>query len=838
MAEEPRGEEPEREGEPRRERPRRGRERGGRRERPAPAEDVPDPEPALEPVGQGMPPIAAAAPTGGNLVFDADNEAYVFTAGRVNYRIWVGREVGGLLVVDGRVDDGEWEPLLTEAGIFYRAAEGGVLGPVAARELVEVVEFRHAWRGRILTLRYTERGEEQTLKRTLILRLVGRSLSLAVAAAGTHALRNYAGFTLGAIAPGGRRVDVPGAMDPLFGLPGGGFFSAYLDRRLGNATAAPDGGAFYRPNTEGRILPVSETFYLTLSPDPLEPLADVPATPGPHLGELARRLVLDFWSEAPYAEDAENLEQLERYGIRDLALVYRNWQRFGYRRRPPCLYPANDARGSNEQFRALVEQVTRRGWLCALPEEYASITPDSPYWDPKVVAKASDGHPRPGHDGGYAVAADRMLEFARLETTKIARNFRPNAAYADRHVGWNPEEGLHQVDSDAGSRHARSMAAAIRATASLLTFLRDIHGGPLLGEGGAGAERFDSQWAGLVDAAERPLDGGAEAPLVVDYELRHLNPVMPGFGVGLYRNFFGSEVDPDTTDWDAYRAREVALGRLGYLGSYGLRPKNPLCWAPLGATDRAISEYFLLRALQECSLASPVVEIAYRVEGELVPLAEALRRGADLTRVQVWRRHASGLEVWVNTEARTAWRVRAGRNDYELPPNGWLAWAPDGSLLAYSALVVGNRVDVCLCSDYSFLDVRGDVARRIEGITTDGAVALIRRPDLPRREVVLVGGRTLTVEDEQYRLSERADVNFRVPSEAEVEIAVLASESGKPVLVGFPAYSPAWQEGPWTVTEWLEGDWRRTSAQVQPTKTGAQLGRARPGGRFRVRLGG
>src|SRR5262249_2837263 len=158
------------------------------------------------------------------------------------------------------------------------------------------------------------------------------------------------------------------------------------------------------------------------------------------------------------------------------------------------------------------------------------LHPDSPYWDPKVVAKGSDGMLREAPEGGCPVAANRMLDFARLESTKIQRNYPVNAAFADGHVGWSPEEGLRQVDADASNRGAASVSAALRATQSLLRFLRDVHGGPLFGTSGAGSERFDTQWTGVVDLAERPLDGGCQAPLVVDYELLHLNPRMLAFG--------------------------------------------------------------------------------------------------------------------------------------------------------------------------------------------------------------------------------------------------------------------------------------------------------------------
>ena len=113
--------------------------------------------------------------------------------------------------------------------------------------------------------------------------------------------------------------------------------------------------------------------------------------------------------------DAERLRCLERYGLRDLAVIYRNWQQFGYRNRQPSLYPADPSRGRNQLFRQLVEQAQEFGWLFALREEYASITPDSPYWDPKVTAKASDGKMRPL---GIPTMKDRAMQALHL----LARN--------------------------------------------------------------------------------------------------------------------------------------------------------------------------------------------------------------------------------------------------------------------------------------------------------------------------------------------------------------------------------------------------------------------------------
>src|SRR5205085_9465097 len=137
-----------------------------------------------------------------------------------------------------------------------------------------------------------------------------------------------------------------------------------------------------------------------------------------------------------------------------------------------------------------------------------------------------------------------------------------------------------------------------------------------------------------------------------------------------------------------------------------------------------------------------------------------------------------------------------------------------------------------------FLNTRSDVARRIEGITCDGVAALIQGSVPGRRDVVMVACRSLAFGDDAYRLSERGDLSIRHRTDSEVEIMVLDTESGKPALVNFPTFAPAWEFGPVDVLEWTDGQWRRSVAQVQSTRTGLQLGRASPGIVYRLRLAG
>src|SRR5262249_11974888 len=146
----------------------------------------------------------------------------------------------------------------------------------------------------------------------------------------------------------------------------------------------------------------------------------------------------------------------------------------------------------------------------------------------------------------------------------------------------------------------------------------------------------------------------------------------------------------------------------------------------------------------------------------------------------------------------------------------------------------GNRADYCRASQYTFLDVRSSNPRTVEGITTDGAVALLPSELAGRRDVVLTGARQAILGEEEYRLSERGDARLPVLSPNEVEVTVLDTETGKPVHVSWPAIAPAWKDPKLEVLERADGAWRPSRCQINQTRSGPQLARAVVGVTYRV----
>lgn len=230
--------------------------------------------------------------------------------------------------------------------------------------------------------------------------------------------------------------------------------------------------------------------------------------------------------------------------------------------------------------------------------------------------------------------------------------------------------------------------------------------------------------------------------------------------------------------------------------------------------------------------------MAYRDEEELLPLAEALRRGLDLSQAQVRIEYENGLTLWVNRAARQSWTVGLGEErQYELPPSGFLALAPGQRLTVFSALLEGHRVDACYCPEYTFVDVRSPHLRRVEEVAVDGSAVLEKSAVPGRQDVLLIGARQLAVGEEEFRLSERGDLRLRFLSSGEVEILLLDTENGKPAQVSWPAFAPEWEGSQFDVREWTEGDWRASRCPVQPSRTGPQLSRVQCGVLYRVRPG-
>lgn len=797
---------------------------------------APEPDPVL-------PPRAAAEGEAQRPSWDADNRVYVFSAGRASYRVLIPDQAGmnPMLRIDGRLDEGDWCVLLAEAGPLFRTDDNRVLRPLEALETIHCADLQHSRRGDALQLEYFEEAQGRKLKRLVSITGRGGALVIRLSSDYEEPAGNYAGFELGPLgSPAGQAVAIPGLPDPLWVLTGGLFAGAYFDRVLSGATECEPGAVRYRPGAAGVQSPIRDVFYLALSDDPLACLPELREPRADYLADLRGRVLLDYYSEGPYVEDARRFAQLAEYGLKDVIVAYRNWEQFGYRRRAPVLYPADPDRGRAEDFRGMVETARRRGWRFALREEYTGISEESPYFDPKCVAVDAAGQPRPSRRPDiHALAGEQLLDFARLETPKIQRNYRPDAVHVGDHAGWDPERVLHQGDAEANKGAGSTMADLMGATAGLLAFLRELHEGPVLADAGAGADRMDVLNAGLVEGAEGYVAGLAEAPLIVDYELAEVNRKQVRYGAGIYRRAVGLKrgemTPPQDVNWEAYRATAIAMGHNGYLGVYSLVPPQRDVQWPCGSLTRAVYEYHLMRALAQERGDSRLESVHYRHGGSELTLAETLRQDVDLVDAQIHVRYENGLELFVNRDGGRGWTVQAASREFTLPPFGWVAHCPETSFLAYDADVDGHRTDYCACADYRILDVGVGEAREAEGILCDSLAVVRPSPVEGQSDLTLVGVSRFELGEARVESSTRVGLRLTHLSSTEAELALLRSSSDHSVDIRLATFNPAWERGRIVIQE-LAPHPDRPPRAVRAIEGEVRLGRIRPGERVRLTL--
>jgi len=91
---------------------------------------------------------------------------------------------------------------------------------------------------------------------------------------------------------------------------------------------------------------------------------------------LAGRFVFDLWG-GHYGSSREALERAFRYGLTDSAVVWHNWQRWGYDYRLPEIYPPNPNFGTLAEFQALSHTCKEHDVLFAPHDNYIDFYPDA-----------------------------------------------------------------------------------------------------------------------------------------------------------------------------------------------------------------------------------------------------------------------------------------------------------------------------------------------------------------------------------------------------------------------------------------------------------------------------
>jgi len=371
--------------------------------------------------------------------------------------------------------------------------------------------------------------------------------------------------------------------------------------------------------------------------------------------QLAGRFVFDIWG-GRYGESARQLAQAFQYGLTNAAVVWHNWQRWGYDYRLPDLYPPNPDYGTLDEFRGLVDVCKRNGVLFAPHDNYIDFYPDAEGFSYKSVVFTPEGQPQKAWfhwarmAQSYRARPDQLRPLIERNLKLIRDGFAPTAYFIDVWSSIAP----YDYWTDQGEFVDRT--ATRRAWGEDFAWIRSYLGNhaPQISEAG------HDQLIGW-------LDGG---------QCNHLRVQAggPGFTLNIQAG------DAERIPWldAAYHERFILHGA-GYPDRYaatldaaahGIYSDDYIATEVLDGHPGMVAEPFSRDVVRKYWLLTGLMRALAGRQIEAVEFA-----GGDIHRQHV--RWSDGAEVWVNRGA-TEWAVAGG---HTLPQYGFYATAPgaDGS---------------------------------------------------------------------------------------------------------------------------------------------------------------
>lgn len=577
-------------------------------------------------------------------------------------------------------------------------------------------------------------GEAATYELTY--RLIGKSLVVDVTGGGGKATAVVFGHT--AQTPGAELVPVPYLRYNYNGGPQvvsfGDLFllglsdwwhahGSYVDFR---AEPTPDGqGVYYNglvrydPLTDGTRNEVRERLFFNASTIFEEVLPTPPNAPSPYLEEYAGA-TWRWWGGDPLA--LEWVDKLHAYGVKGFQLrLHANAMRDQQAGESYALRTDAAISVGRRRLREVSEHIQSLGYGFALYSCYIDIEAVNPAFDPAALKLQSSGQ-------WHRLHRLKPLDFLALHSRlapQIVERFDPTFSYLDVH---SCREPWRQTDMDSTAPMAGQYRLDFLANAHIMRRDREIHGGPVFGEGGM-------QWmyAGFVDATYGYLGYGSwnTQPDLVDFSVLRIHPRMIQIAMGAPSMYFkgytatgdggvdlpagGMEQRTGRFDprLDQMLAASIAYGHAGWQFS-----------PPEWGIAAALKSHFAIRAVQQRYIPHRAVRIGYS-DGERIHDTSAAIRNGALERGFVHVAYDNGLKVYVNLNRHGEdWRVEHAGRTYHLSPTGYLA-VREGDLLAWSAVEPGQtyRTDYQQSEDYLYLDTRdhpaaGPLLRGEQGAVT------------------------------------------------------------------------------------------------------------------------
>jgi len=468
----------------------------------------------------------------------------------------------------------------------------------------------------------------------------------------------------------------------------------------------------YAKRTDGRRNKVSERLYLSVAKNLINVLPNIDGPSAPRREQLASKIVLSYGRFFPWLLSAPRgadptphyLDSLTRLGVKDLAIILKDWNNGQFDHAYPCTWPPDDYRrsacwsarvagvseGGAAGLRRVREAVRSRGFAfglhenytdyhaseCSLsnrlgPGEYRGLLPDgtpartfhfdcrdapSQAWllKPSLLERVvpwSVGQIIAGLGGSPAV------DFSYLDVSSAVNPSGP--------VSYDPSRSY--VDFDATVGGSGRFQGTLQAYRTLPATVRELYQAPVQGEG-----TFHMLYAGYYDDLEGRLVTaddrfrGVRVPLLLDFALRKLHGKSSYHGLGHIQWFFAEQASRPaeriTEDQVlAYVGTELAFGHGGLVTKAVLPDYDH-------SLMHAAVEQRLALPVQKAIVLSTVDRIVYDDDGEEVDASTFIVRHPDdfddvtsdyfMGRVVV--AYQNGVTVWVNRSQRP-WDVTLPR---------------------------------------------------------------------------------------------------------------------------------------------------------------------------------
>lgn len=454
---------------------------------------------------------------------------------------------------------------------------------------------------------------------------------------------------------------------------------------------------------------LKEVLYITASPELAEVLPTVPGEPSPYHDELADRIFFDEWGGAMTWDELKNrVKFFKQAGLERLALIVHDWagdlgESDNYSPNREKLNTGADSADRVQDIQEISGLVKGIDGLFALHNSYQFIGPKfnngDPDWALANVVLPETGNP--ATEGYRDVKPFIKKILAREYEPAIHDKYGTTSSFEDVTAGEFPWY-YKRLDHDVTASQSAQFTANLSGAEELMTYLREIHGGPVFSEG-----RAHYSWGGKVDGVEAENGTafhGAEwntNALLLDFDLLKLHSLQANFGMGYPERWFdwgntksthpprGLDcVEMSMEEQDRYRAQEIAFGHLGYFTTQNVVKSN-----------YPLREYNLLRDFQRHYANVPPRDIRYEINGQLEPASRAVVLGPlEKARIQ----YTNGLTVWVNF-SKENWQLNIpDQGEITLPSFGFFASAQDqeGEPMVYTAVVGNDSSGRDLIGDY------------------------------------------------------------------------------------------------------------------------------------------